>query len=236
VVATQQTHALLGLAICGGILVIPSLPSAYLGRALGMTIWTGLALTIVEYNTSLAPHAYSPEWLLDAGMVVLVGGLWFRSWHRASKLARVIVALGALVCFSWAALSSTNGQLVDLHFHWSSWTPALLWLVLVVLALLSLLAFMGQDTTAGCSVWAVGLSTWFMVHVLTGTLSIWETSLPNDITALLSLLTDAMLRSTLVVLMALSMAQLFVVVSLNRQQGRRLPATDPALPGTEPPR
>jgi hypothetical protein len=32
----------------------------------------------------------------------------------------------------------------------------------VILCLLSLLAFMGDETTGGCTAWALGLSAWFM--------------------------------------------------------------------------
>jgi hypothetical protein len=77
--------------------------------------------------------------------------------------------LGAL----WAATTSSP-SLLALDFTWHSWLPAVCWYVFGVLSLLSLLAFMGDETTAGCDVWAGGLLSWFALNAVTdASVDVW---------------------------------------------------------------
>ena len=62
--------------------------------------------------------------------------------------------------FAWAFLTS-HRELLSLQFIWQSWLPAVTWYVFVILCLLSLLAFMGDETTGGCTAWALGLCGWY---------------------------------------------------------------------------
>jgi hypothetical protein len=61
---------------------------------------------------------------------------------------------------------TSHRGLLTLAFTWQSWLPALAWYLFVLLCLLSLLAFMGDETTGGCDGVAAGLFLWFGVHAL----------------------------------------------------------------------
>jgi hypothetical protein len=98
--------------------------------------------------------------LLAATVTMLAGALLFRTWYRAAYTARVLVALALVLALTWATWTS-HRELLALEFDWQSWLPALAWYVFGILCLLSLLAFMGGETTGGCDVWALGLSVWY---------------------------------------------------------------------------
>jgi hypothetical protein len=98
--------------------------------------------------------------LLAATVTLLAAALLFRTWYRAAYTARVLVTLALVLALTWATWTS-HRELLALEFDWQSWLPALAWYVFGILCLLSLLAFMGGETTGGCDVWALGLSIWF---------------------------------------------------------------------------
>jgi hypothetical protein len=98
--------------------------------------------------------------LLAATVTLLAAALLFRTWYRAAYTARVLVALALMLALTWATWTS-HRELLALEFDWRSWLPALAWYVFGILCLLSLLAFMGGETTGGCDVWALGLSIWY---------------------------------------------------------------------------
>lgn len=98
--------------------------------------------------------------LLAATVTLLAAALLFRTWYRAAYTARVLVALALVLALTWATWTS-HRELLALEFDWQSWLPALAWYVFGILCLLSLLAFMGGETTGGCDVWALGLSIWY---------------------------------------------------------------------------
>lgn len=98
--------------------------------------------------------------LLAATVTLLAAALLFRTWYRAAYTARVLVTLALVLALTWATWTS-HRELLALEFDWQSWLPALAWYVFGILCLLSLLAFMGGETTGGCDVWALGLSIWY---------------------------------------------------------------------------
>lgn len=101
--------------------------------------------------------------LLFYATVVLGGGLLFRSYYRASTIARAVVTLGTLALSLWFALSGHIEGLIFLDPTWQSWAPQIPRVGLALLALLSLLAFMNSSTTGGAAVWAASL---FAMHAL----------------------------------------------------------------------
>ncbi|HEY6881150.1 MAG TPA: hypothetical protein VI299_24155, partial [Polyangiales bacterium] len=98
--------------------------------------------------------------MLAAAATLLPAALLFRSWYRAAYTARILVGLALVLALTWATWTS-HRNLLALEFDWQSWVPALAWYVFGILCLLSLLAFMGEETTAGCDVWAFGLWVWY---------------------------------------------------------------------------
>ena len=101
--------------------------------------------------------------LLAATVTLLAAALLFRTWYRAAYTARVLVALALVLALTWATWTS-HRELLALEFDWQSWLPALAWYVFGILCLLSLLAFMGDETTGGCHAWAAGVSIWFGLY------------------------------------------------------------------------
>lgn len=104
--------------------------------------------------------------LLTWCVALLPAGLFLRAWHRGSGVARVMVGFAVALCIAWATATSHRG-LLSLGFEWQSWLPAVCWYLFVVLCLLAVLAFMGDDTTAGCEAWAVGLLGWYVLFAAT---------------------------------------------------------------------
>ncbi|MET0285653.1 MAG: hypothetical protein ABW352_14335, partial [Polyangiales bacterium] len=98
--------------------------------------------------------------ILAAAATLLPAALLFRTWYRAAYTARVLVALALMLALTWAMWTS-HRNLLSLEFDWQSWVPALSWYVFGLLCLLSLLAFMSEETTGGCDVWALGLWVWY---------------------------------------------------------------------------
>ena len=118
---------------------------------------TGLAVTS-GWRLLLGGSYDGP--LLAATVTLLAAALLFRTWYRAAYTARVLVALALVLALTWATWTS-HRELLALEFEWQSWLPALAWYLFGILCLLSLLAFMGGETTGGCDVWALGLSIWY---------------------------------------------------------------------------
>jgi len=131
----------------------------YATRALLVTIAGGGALALVSLWRMTLGSSYDGP-LLAASITLLPAALLFRAWYRASEAARVLVACTLALALCWA-MASSDRQLLALVFSWQSWLPALTWCLFVILCLLSLLAFMGDETTAGCDIWAIGALVWY---------------------------------------------------------------------------
>ena len=95
------------------------------------------------------------------GCSLLSMALLFRSWHRASLLARALVALGIVLCAGWVWMSGALQRLLVLEGQWQSWVPAVLVVPLVILLLLSLLAFMDSRSTGACALWSALVLAWY---------------------------------------------------------------------------
>lgn len=153
--------------------------------------------------------------LLTLGIPALSAALYLRSWYRNSVVARGLVALSLVPNCLWSFGTSHRG-LLSLEFTWQSWLPAVIWYVFVILCLLSLLAFMGDETTAGCTAWAFGLCVWY------GAYAGLRFALDGDQT--LSARALGLADPALVAPLGVALAQL-----LSRPLGRRPTRVEPAL-------
>jgi hypothetical protein len=102
--------------------------------------------------------------MLTVAVNLLATGLFFRSWHRASVVARIIVAAGIALSSLHLWLSGEFHELTLADVTWQSWLPRIVVLVFCILLLLSLLAFMDARSTGGSSVWATFILIWQGLH------------------------------------------------------------------------
>ncbi len=159
-VAGLHTAAAIALALLFvATFSIGRLRLAYATRAGALAILTGSALLAVTWWRQLGGSSKT-DLLLAFGTVALASSLYVRSWYRGSIAARALVGVSLVPTWIWAFLTS-HRELLSLEFIWQSWLPALTWYVFVILCLLALLAFMGEETTGGCTAWALGLCAWY---------------------------------------------------------------------------
>jgi hypothetical protein len=154
------------------LLVLEVVPMAYQARAAALVTVAGSGLTVVTWHR-LERAGHLEPLVLMIGVTALAMALFFRSWHRASLLARALVALGIALCAGWLWMSGALQQLLVLESHWQAWLPPVLCLPFAVLLLLSLLAFMDSRTTGSCSVWAGLLLGWYTLYTWTELLSLY---------------------------------------------------------------
>jgi len=134
----------------------------YPARAMLVTATGGGALAVLSlWRIGLGGGSAGP--LLAIATTLLSASLLFRSWYRAAPAARVLVGIALVLAVAWAGLTS-HRELLSLQFTWQSWLPALTWYLFSILCLLSLLAFMGGETTGGCDFWALGLLVWYGLY------------------------------------------------------------------------
>jgi len=146
-------------------LTVSALRLAHITRALAVATiaGTGLGVACIWH---LALGGATEGALLAVSAPVLAGALFFRAWYRGSSAARGLVAVSLMSSVTWA-LMTANAKLLSLDWTVQSWLPALLWCVFVILCVLSLLAFMDDETTGACDVWATSLLVWYMVQAVT---------------------------------------------------------------------
>jgi hypothetical protein len=161
-VAFDHVVGWLFAALCVALGAVARLRVTYMTRARMAAGAAGVGLAAVV-GMRLSRGAPPTDALLVAACAVLPAALLFRSWYRAARAARLGVAAALILAFAWCALTSHRG-LLALEFSWQSWVPALAWYVFGILCLLSLLAFMGDETTGGCHAWAAGISGWFGLY------------------------------------------------------------------------
>jgi hypothetical protein len=152
-----------GLPVGGALLVVALLgvvPLPYAARASALAAVAGSGLAVVSWHAITMGAAGLEAMILRAGVVVLAMALLFRAWHRGSLLARALVALGIALCAGWLWMSGTLGALLVLDSAVHSWLGPVLSVALVVLLMLSMLAFMDSRATGGCQVWAALLLGW----------------------------------------------------------------------------
>jgi hypothetical protein len=179
------TGAALGLAIpLGGaflaLAALGILPMSYSTRAAATATLGASGLSVVTW-TQLQQRGEVKSMVLIAGVVILGTALLFRSWHRASLLARALVAVGIALCTTWVGMSATLHELLVLEGSWQHWLPPLLSMPLPVLLLLSLLAFMDSRSTGGAAVWACLLLGWYALFSWAGLIQLaWLHQAPLD--------------------------------------------------------
>jgi hypothetical protein len=141
------------------LLALARIEMSYAARAMSVAVISGAGLGIASlWRVALGSGVEGA--VLTVSTTLLSAALLLRAWFRGSNAARGFVAMALVLALSWAFMTSHRG-LLELGFAWSSWLPALAWYVFVLLCLLSLLAFMGDETTGGCEGWAIGLFLWF---------------------------------------------------------------------------
>ncbi len=154
------------LASVGGLamLAASALRVSHMTRAIMVASIAGGGLTVSAF-WQVALGGHFEDALLAVSVPLLASALLFRAWYRSSGPARALVTAGLLACLAWA-LMSANENLLSLDWGWQSWLPPLLWCVLLILCVLSLLAFMDDETTGACDLWAVSILGWYLVNAL----------------------------------------------------------------------
>lgn len=151
-----------GLTVLGSLFLLTRFELTYATLALLVTLTGGGALALVSaWRIALGGSFEDP--LLAAASTLLPAALLFRAWYRTSHASRFLVGVALVLALTWAAATS-HRELLALEFSWDSWLPALTWYLFGLLCLLSMLAFMGGETTGGCDAWAIGLLVWYGLH------------------------------------------------------------------------
>lgn len=173
IIGVTGTLMLLGLSpggvpISSGFAALTTLgvvPMAYLARAAALWLFAALGMFAANLIHFSGSHDGGPLGLLTA--VVLLGqGLHFRAWHRASRAARALVALGIITGIAWLAAMGSIADLSVLTGGWREWGPLVMEVPFGILLMLSLLSFMDARTTAGCGAWAAGLWVWYAAYLV----------------------------------------------------------------------
>jgi hypothetical protein len=155
----QRVATWVSLAVLAAMFLLTRFELAYMLQAMLVAGLGGLALAATaSVRVGLGGGGDGP--ILAAAATLLPAALLFRAWFRAAYTARVLIILALVLAATWATWTSDR-NLLSLEFDWQSWVPALSWYVFGLLCLLSLLAFMGEETTGGCDVWALGLWVWY---------------------------------------------------------------------------
>lgn len=184
-IALRRTGAAIGAVAAIAMVAIGGLDAWSLSIALAAAVVSGLCFAPLRYAmratsvlavsvVGLAVASYAriraglgaETLVLSIGMFVMAGGLFFRSWYRASKRARATVAAGVAILALWVVLAGGFGELTHLDPGWHSWAPAGLRVAIGLVLLLSLLAFMDQGSTGGATVWAVSALVLYATYTL----------------------------------------------------------------------
>lgn len=165
--AWALTHGLgLGWLLAGAFAALAVLglpPMPYQGRAAAVTTVSATGLVMLLWSDATEPKG-ATRVMLTAAVTLLASGLLFRAWHRASGLARLIVAMGVLLASLFLWISGDLADLTLVDTEWQSWLPRLVALTFAMLLTLSLLAFMDARSTGGSTVWAASVLSWNAVH------------------------------------------------------------------------
>jgi hypothetical protein len=147
------------LALC----VLGLVPVAYAARAALVVMLSGLGVAAaIAYTVERAQSLQSLALMI--GVSVLSTALLFRSWHRASVLARALVGLGLCLCGGWLWLGQALTRLLILEGAWQVWLLPVLAVPFAIVLLLSLLAFMDSRSTGACAAWAGCALAWQVVY------------------------------------------------------------------------
>lgn len=192
-------------------------PLAYAARAAAVMTVAGCGLSVVIWDRLEHGEPLDPLVPL-IGCTLLATALLFRGWHRASLLARALVALGIVLCAGWVWMTGALQRLLVLEGQWQSWLPALLVVPFVILLLLSLLAFMDSRSTGGCALWSALVLAWYALFAWLDVIELawpasaahadWQRVSPDIAITLVS-------GPLFAVALALAFAQLLAVATAN---------------------
>jgi hypothetical protein len=211
----------MGLPLAGAFLALtalgfPSIP--YAPRAAAVFTISASALGVVTWM--VVGTVGAPAVVVETiGVVILAIALVFRAWHRASVVARILVASGILVCVGWLGMSGWLKDFTTLDPAWQSWLPTIIRAPFGLLLMLSLLAFMDARTTGGCGIWATAVLVWHALQMAVQLMIlVWpkESRVPDWrlLSDDLSAITAASIASPLLaVLVIFAVAQLLAVAS-----------------------
>lgn len=197
------------------LLVTSVLRVPHITRALMVASVSATGLCIACFWKTQAGGALEDA-LLAASTTLLASALLFRAWYRGSNAARGLVAAGLLTCLSWAAMG-VDRRLLLLDWTWQSWLPALIFAVFVILCVLSLLAFMDDETTGACDVWAGCLLVWYAVHSVAREALVAEGAAADEAMSTLGL-TEPIFAAPL----AVALAQLLARVLGQQHRGAQM--------------
>jgi hypothetical protein len=137
-------------------IIVVIAPSSYGTRALLPFAPASAALLMQAIAVPGTRIAAAVVFTMTAGG--LPAALLYRSFFRASRRARAFVAVGLLAAAIWLQLPGGGAIFENGQGAWAmGHIPAL---ALIGVSLLSLLAFVGADTTAGCRAWATLAIAW----------------------------------------------------------------------------
>ncbi len=151
--------AFLGLALLG----LPSMP--YVARAAAVATVSATGLSLVLWADANGPSSMAQASLL-AAITALTTGLFLRSFHRASGLARALVTSGILLSAVWLFHFGDFSRLSRIDTGMHVWLPRWLDFALVLTLMLSLLSFMDARTTAFASGWATLALLWYVAKAV----------------------------------------------------------------------
>jgi hypothetical protein len=147
----------------GGLALLGLPPMPYVGRASAVVTVAATGLALMLWADAASPGGL-PTIVLTFAVALLATGLFFRAWHRASTIARLIVGVGVLTGATFLWMSGDLADLTVFDTSWQSWLPRLVGLLFGILLMLSLLAFMDARSTGGAAVWAIFMICWQAVH------------------------------------------------------------------------
>lgn len=217
--STSSVAAAVGLFV---IAALSALPLRYELRALVVSGLTATCLGFFSAGLHLR-GARLDESLLAGAAFVLGAGLLLRSYHRASRLARVVVLAGVAALGAYLVLSGGLSALTRMDAAWQSWGPAIPRVAFGLLGLLSFLAFMDASTTAGGRFWAVLLFVAYAGHVATTNAArVWPvTAMGHPLSVPNPALGQAVAMVVVVVVGSVALAQLLAAAAARRISAKR---------------
>lgn len=184
-------------------------PLSYRARATALLALgaPGLAVCVAFSVLHAGPPLLA---LLVVAVCALAGGLLFRAAYRASNLARAVVAGGLVLGVLWLGLGGAWHGVVDVFSDASPGIGGLVAAYLAIPLVLSLLAFMGSDSTGAGRMTSTMLCAWLVVYAAARSLPFtWP--LPHESLASAGVLAVAL--PCFVAVTSVALAQLLVVAS-----------------------
>ena len=219
-------------AFCAlALLGLPPMP--YSGRASAVSTVSATALALLFWSDAPSEGGGS-RFMLTVAVNLLATGLLFRSWHRASLVARIIVGAGITLSSLYLWLSGELQELTLADVTWQSWLPRIVGFLFCMLLLLSLLAFMDARSTGATGAWAGFTLIWQVMHAA---VTIMHAGWPKDAPTfdLARVPTETLLAWTstplLTALLSMGLAQLLASGLASAAQRHNTTSMRPPPPG-----